>query len=139
MTGNEQWLTDERLATREGWRDHFAGVIRPDVERWAASMTNREAVAVLAGEGLAVGESYTPADIGADPHVAARNMLVEMDPPLGGDPVLIPGNPVKLSKMADGPETRVPWLGEHTSDILAAELGLDAAALTDLRERGVIG
>ena len=56
-------------------------MIRPDVERWAASMTNREAVATLAAEGLAVGESYTPADIVADEHVAARNMLVAMEPP----------------------------------------------------------
>lgn len=139
VTGNAQWLSDERLATREGWRDHFPTVIRPDVERWAASMTNREAVATLAAEGLAVGESYTPADIVDDPHVAARHMLVEMDPPAGGDPVLIPGNPVKLSNMADGPETRVPWLGEHTDEILGGELGLDADALADLRARGVTG
>ena len=138
VTGNGQWLTDERLATREGWRDHFATVIRPDVERWAASMTNREAVAALAAEGLAVGESYTPADIVADEHVAVRNMLVAMDPPGGGEPVLIPGNPVKLSRMAEGPETRVPWLGEHNDDILGRELGLDAETLADLRERGVI-
>ena len=138
VTGNHQWMSDERLSTREGWRDHFATVIRPDVERWASSMTNREAVATLAAEGLAVGESYTPADIVADPHVAARNMLVEMTPPAGGEPILIPGNPVKLSKMTDGPETRVPWLGEHTDDILGRELGLDTAALADLRSRGVI-
>ena len=138
VTGNGQWLTDERLATREGWRDHFATVIRPDVERWAASMTNREAVAALAAEGLAVGESYTPADIVADEHVAVRNMLVAMDPPGGGEPVLIPGNPVKLSRMVEGPETRVPWLGEHNDDILGRELGLDAETLAGLRERGVI-
>ena len=101
-------------------------------------MTNREAVAALAAEGLAVGESYTPADIVADEHVAVRNMLVAMDPPGGGEPVLIPGNPVKLSRMAEGPETRVPWIGEHNHDILGRELGLDAETLADLRKRGVI-
>jgi crotonobetainyl-CoA:carnitine CoA-transferase CaiB-like acyl-CoA transferase len=53
-------------------------------------------------------------------------------------PVLVPGNPVKLSKMTEGPETRVPWVGEHTGAILAAELGLDEAALAGLRTRGVI-
>ena len=51
--------------------------------------------------------------------------------------MLIPGNPVKLSRMAEGPETRVPWLGEHNDD-LGRELGLDAETLADLRERGVI-
>ena len=39
--------------------------------------------------------------------------------------MLVPGNPVKLSKVAEGPETRVPWVGEHTDAVLRAELGLD--------------
>ena len=55
-----------------------------------------------------------------------------------GDPVLIPGNPVKLSDVAEGPETRVPYVGEHTDEVLAAELGLDDDALAALRDEGVI-
>jgi len=55
------------------------------------------------------------------------------------EPVLVPGNPVKLSKVAEGPETRVPWLGEHTDEVLTAELGLDADRLEALRAAGVIG
>ena len=46
-------------------------------------------------------------------------MLVEMPRTDGVDePVLVPGNPVKLSKVAEGPETRVPWVGEHTDAVL---------------------
>ena len=90
------------------------------------------------GRGSCRRRELHPADIVADEHVAARNMLVAMEPPGGGEPVLIPGNPVKLSRMAEGPETRVPWLGEHNDDILGRELGLDAETLADLRERGVI-
>jgi formyl-CoA transferase len=75
----------------------------------------------------------------ADPHVAARNMLVEMPrTDAVATPVLVPGNPVKLSKMTEGPETRVPWVGEHTADVLAAELGLDEDTIAGLRARGVI-
>jgi formyl-CoA transferase len=67
-------------------------------------------------------------------------MVVEMPRTDGVDePVLVPGNPVKLSKVAEGPETRVPWLGEHTDEVLAAELGLDPAHLEALRAAGVIG
>jgi crotonobetainyl-CoA:carnitine CoA-transferase CaiB-like acyl-CoA transferase len=66
-------------------------------------------------------------------------MLVEMPRPDGvAEPVLIPGNPVKLSKMTEGPETRVPWVGEHTAEVLAHELGLEDAQLAALRERNVI-
>ena len=113
VTGNGQWLTDERLA-RRGLARHFATVIRPDVERWAASMTNREAVATLAAEGLAVGESYTPADIVADEHVAAATCSSPWSHPGGGEPVLIPGNPVKLSRMAEGPRRGCPGSANTT-------------------------
>ena len=54
------------------------------------------------------------------------------------EPVLIPGNPVKLAKVAEGPETRVPWVGEHTAEVLEAELGLDATRIAELRAEGVI-
>ena len=75
----------------------------------------------------------------ADPHVALHNMVVEMPRTDGVDePVLVPGNPVKLSAVAEGPETRVPWLGEHTDEVLAAELGADAARLAHLRDAGAI-
>ncbi len=52
-------------------------------------------------------------------------MLVEVPRSDGvAEPVLVPGNPVKLSNVAEGPETRVPWLGEHTDAVLAEELDL---------------
>ena len=71
--------------------------------------------------------------------LAARHMLVEMErtDDVAG-PVLVPGNPVKLSKVSEGPETRVPWVGEHTKAVLAAELGLTDAELSELAARGVI-
>ncbi|MGH9113429.1 MAG: CaiB/BaiF CoA transferase family protein, partial [Acidimicrobiales bacterium] len=74
------------------------------------------------------------------PHLAARDMLVEVPRCDGVDqPVLVPGNPVKMSNVAEGPETRVPWLGEHTDEVLAAELGLDHDELDKLRAGAVIG
>ena len=67
-------------------------------------------------------------------------MLVEMPRTDGVDePVLVPGNPVKLSKMAEGPETRVP-VGRraHRRRSSRDELGLDDDDLAELRDRGVI-
>jgi crotonobetainyl-CoA:carnitine CoA-transferase CaiB-like acyl-CoA transferase len=137
LTGNVEWITDERFATRAGWQEHFEDVIRPGVERWAADKTNREAVAFLSGEGIAAGESNSSREIVEDEHVAVRNMLVEYPRDDGGDPVLVPGNPVKMSRVQEGPETRMPWLGEHTDEVLSAELGLDADRLAALRAAGV--
>lgn len=49
-----------------------------------------------------------------------------------------PGNPVKLSKMAEGPWSRVPWCGEHTVELLA-ELGLAIGDIERLVEARVVG
>ena len=46
---------------------------------------------------------------------------------------------MKFADVAEGPETRVPWLGEHTDEVLGAELGLGDDELTALRADGVIG
>jgi formyl-CoA transferase len=140
LIGHEEWLSDPRFSTREGWVEHLDTVIRPAIEQWASGMTKLEAATVLNTNGLVAGPSFKAPEVIADPHVAARHMLVEM-PRTDGvpDPVLVPGNPVKMSKVAEGPETRVPWVGEHTDAVLAADLGLSQSEIADLRAEGVIG
>jgi crotonobetainyl-CoA:carnitine CoA-transferase CaiB-like acyl-CoA transferase len=96
-------------------------------------------VGALSGVGIACGPSRTSGQVVADPHLAVRNMLIETLPGEAGEPVLVPGNPVKLSEVPDVPDVRVPWLGEHTDEVLSAELGLTDGDLADLRTRGVIG
>ncbi|HEX6475692.1 MAG TPA: CoA transferase, partial [Acidimicrobiales bacterium] len=113
--GHPEWASDPRFATRQGWVDHLEDVLRPAVEGWAASLSKLEACEALAGAGIAAGPCFSAEEVVHDQHVAARDMLVEMPRSDGVDqPVLTPGNPVRLSKVARGPETRVPWLGEHT-------------------------
>lgn len=138
ITGNPQWLSDSRLVSRRGWVLHLDDVVRPGVERWAADKSGREAVAALTAAGLAAAPSLTSAEVCADPHVAVRDMIVEMPRPDGGGPVFVPGNPIRMSRTAQGPETRVPWLGEHTEEVLSSELGLTAEELAALRADGVV-
>jgi formyl-CoA transferase len=139
LIGRPEWRDDPRFATRDGWMPHLEDEIRPAVEAWLVGRTKLQAAEELAGVGIVAGPSNSAADLIADPHVAARHMLVEMPRSDDGpDPVLIPGNPVKLSKMTEGPETRVPWVGEHTAAVLQEELGLGDAELAELRSAGVI-
>lgn len=139
LIGRPEWNSDERFATRQGWVDHLESDLRPAIEAWAAGRTKMEACAALSAARLAAGPCFSDEEVVHDPHVAARHMLVEM-PRVDGvkQPVLIPGNPVKLSKVAEGPERRVPWLGEDTDAVLGAELGLDDDELARLRAEGVI-
>ncbi len=139
LIGHPEWIDEPRFATRAGWGPNLETVIRPAIDAWASQRTKLEAARELTAAGIAAGPSFRAPDVIADPHVAARNMLVEM-PRTDGveEPVLIPGNPVKLSKMAEGPETRVPWVGEHTTALLGEELGLDDHAIAGLRDRGIV-
>ena len=140
LVGQPGWVDDPRFADRQGWVDHLEDVIRPAVEAWAAGKTRVDACAALSEVGIAAGPCYRDEEVVADAHVAARHMLVEVPRTDGVDePVLVPGNPVKLTNVAEGPETRVPWLGEHTDAVLAEELGLSPEELGDLRASGVLG
>jgi formyl-CoA transferase len=94
LVGHPEWVTDERLATRQGWRDHMDTVLRPGITEWAADKTNLEACFELAGAGVAAGPCLTPEQVIDDPHLAARYMVVEFPRTVCGDPVLSPGNPV---------------------------------------------
>ena len=137
--GHPEWAQDPRFAERQGWIDHLDTVLRPAIESWASTRTKVEACDDLAALGVAAGPCFSDEEVVADEHVGARDMLVEVPRTDGVEqPVLVPGNPIKLSDMAEGPESRVPWLGEHTDAVLAAELGFDEARLAALREAGAI-
>ena len=139
LIGQPDWIDDERFVQRQGWVDHLDDVIRPAVEAWATGRTRFDACEAMSAAGIAAGPCLRDDEVVHDPHVAARNMLVEMPRTDGiADPVLIPGNPVKLTRVAQGPETRVPWLGEHTAEVLGGELGLTTTQLAALRADGVI-
>ncbi len=137
--GRPEWRDDPRLADRTGWGEHLDGVIRPGIEGWAATRTKMQAAQELMAAGVAAGPCLESGEVIADPHLAARNMLVEMPRTDGVEqPVLVPGNPVKLSNVSEDDEGRVPWVGEHTSEVLRAELGLDDSDLNALAEAGII-
>jgi crotonobetainyl-CoA:carnitine CoA-transferase CaiB-like acyl-CoA transferase len=133
------WLDDPRFATRQGWMDHLESDIRPAIENWASEMTRLEVCAALADAELAAGPCLRGEELASDPHVVSHRMLVGIDRPDGvQQPVLVVGNPVKLSKVPEPDDVRPPWVGEHTDRVLSLELGLDQAELADLHSRNVI-
>jgi formyl-CoA transferase len=138
LVGRPDWCSDPRFATREGWAEQRDAVVRPAVEAWARDKTKLEASHALAAEGIPAGPSNLAPDLAADPHVAARDMLVEVPHPGSARPMLVPGNPVKLSAAPEGPISRTPMLGEHTEAVLREALAIGDAELAALRADGVI-
>ncbi len=77
------------------------------------------------------------AQVFADPQVVARGMVREMAHSSGAT-VKVIANPVRLSETPVDYRRAAPLLGEHTAEVLGAELGLDAAAIAALRAEGVV-
>ena len=80
---------------------------------------------LTAGAGIAAGPCFNDEEVVHDPHLAARNMLVEVDDPVTG-PLKLAGNPMKFSAFAD------PSIREPAPD-------LDADRQKVLRELGLEG
>ena len=139
IVGHEEWLDDPRLANREGWSGHFEEVIRPELEAWSGGLPMAEVARRLAEGGIAAAPCTRPEDVAAAPHVVQHHMVVEVPRTDGVDqPVLVGGNPVKLSRMQEGPDRQVPLLGEHTADVLRELLGVDNATVAEWVAEGVV-
>jgi formyl-CoA transferase len=137
--GHPEWCEDPRFATREGWATHTEGVIRPALENWARDKGKLEASRELCALGIVAGPSNSAADLYGDPHVALRDMLIEVPRTDAERPFLVVGNPVKLSRVAEGPVRRFPSLGQHTDATLREQLGLSDPEIAELRASGAIG
>jgi formyl-CoA transferase len=126
---------DPALAQNDG---RVAQVERLDaaIGAWTAQRPLADVLARLNEARIPAGKIYDIADIAADPHYRAREMIVEstLD---DGTPVQLPGVLPKLDATPGTIRSRAPALGEHTDDVLAT-LGVDEAQRAALRERGVI-
>jgi crotonobetainyl-CoA:carnitine CoA-transferase CaiB-like acyl-CoA transferase len=96
------------------------------VSDWTATRTRAEVVAALGGR-VPCGPVNTAADIFADPHVAARGMVSQVELPGENGEVSIVGTPIKFTGTPTGLYRRPPMLGEHTEEVLR-EMGLKGAA-----------
>jgi crotonobetainyl-CoA:carnitine CoA-transferase CaiB-like acyl-CoA transferase len=73
----------------------------------------------------------------ADPQVAAREMVAQLQHPTIGA-IRVLGVPMKLSDTPGAIESPPPRLGEHTHAVLTRDLGMDADTIGRLRAGGVL-
>ena len=73
----------------------------------------------------------------SDTQVLAREMVITVPLP-GGGTVQMPGNPIKLSGMAQASYTAPPRLGQHTSAVLSSRLHYSAEHIDALLGRAAI-
>ncbi|MFV0315929.1 MAG: CaiB/BaiF CoA transferase family protein [Microthrixaceae bacterium] len=115
--GRTDLTTDERFA---GSIDRLLNrpALNEEIIPWTSARTTAGIVELLGGK-VPVGPVNDMAAIYEDPHVAAREMLVEVEQPDGSRPVTLAGQPIKMTATPTGVRSRPPRLGEHTEAILA--------------------
>lgn len=132
----EDLVEDSRTATspaRVENRDYVYG----EIGAFTSSRTKAELLDLLGGK-VPFGPVYDVRDIVADPHFAARDMVVEVPHPGLRHNVAIAGVPIKMTLTPGGVHRGAPVLGQDTDAILS-ELGRSDEAIATLRKARVVG
>ncbi len=132
--GREDLVGDPRYETPDArWKNRAE--VNALVEDWTSKRPKREAMELLAGAGVPCGACLDTGEVLTDPHLLARDMIVELDHPVRGR-FLTVGNPIKLSE-SPTTITPSPLLGEHRTEILK-ELGYSPDQIDTLAKDGAI-
>lgn len=136
LMGMPELVTDERFADPHQ-RGRNADLVREVLESWTTQRTSAAVAEVLGGR-VPVGPVQSAADIAADPHVAIRDMIVDVEQPGSDRKVSIAGTPIKFAPAPTAKIERAPRLGEHTRDILT-DLGITQERAESLLNSRVVG
>ena len=136
LIGKPEWASDvryaknpDRVAHRETLDAAISQVLSTaDAQLWLAKLTET---------GIPCGRINSVAQALSDPHTAARDMIETVEHPTVGALKML-GIPFKFSDTPSSVRRAPPTLGQHTDEVLKAELGLDDAAIAQLRREKAI-
>jgi crotonobetainyl-CoA:carnitine CoA-transferase CaiB-like acyl-CoA transferase len=126
--GHPEWVSDPRFAAYADRRNNWAELM-DGVEAWSRTVTTEQCLAALSKEGVPSSAYRTVAEALADPQLAHRRALAEVEDAGGTFKVL--NLPFRMSgaRIAVGP--RMSSLGEHTR-ALCTEAGLSEVSAKPL-------
>jgi len=133
--GQPELADDPRFATAEA-RTANSDELHALITQWTLQRTKHEAWHVLAEAGVPSAAVLDTADLWRDPQLQARNFLRTVEHPTEGTVHLL-ASPIRLAG-TEVPITHAPLLGQHTDEVLRADLGLQDHALAELRAQGTI-
>jgi formyl-CoA transferase len=135
VLGCQDLKDDPKFRTPEArWqhRDELNAI----VTAWTQQRTKHEVMRLLGEAGVPSGACQDTGEVLADPHLHAREMILDVDYPGRGTYQTV-GCPVKLSASPTR-LTRPPQLSEHSDAILQELCGVAPEELQRLRQAGVV-
>jgi crotonobetainyl-CoA:carnitine CoA-transferase CaiB-like acyl-CoA transferase len=135
VIGRADLADDPALAHNDG-RAKQCALLDQAIAAWTSHHCTDDVLAALERAEVPAGRIYSVADIVADPHYQARDMLLPTQLP-GGASVKMPGIVPKLSDTPGEVHWQGPTLGEHTGSVLSA-LGFANEDIERLRREGAV-
>jgi formyl-CoA transferase len=136
VMGMPELAEDPRFKTNDDrWKNRLA--LDEIVGAWTRQYGKHEVMRMLGDAGVPCGACQDTTEVLDDPHLKARDMIVDVQEPVSGKTYRTVGCPIKLS---DSPVhvTNPPKLGEQTGALLADLCGVGAEDLRRLKESGVV-
>ncbi len=133
--GRADLAEDPRLARNAGRATHVEE-LDGAISAWTMRNDLEHVLQALDAADVPNAKIYTAADIHADPHYRAREMIEAVKLP-DGKRFDIPGVVPILSESPGGTRWLGPALGEHTEEVLAS-IGISGAEYAALKESGVV-
>lgn len=133
--GRDDLGTDPGLSNNAG-RVKRVEELDAAIGAWTADKTVTEVLVALDAAAVPAGRIYTVQDIANDPHYLARGMLAEVQMS-DGSRLKVPGMVPKLSRTPGLHRRNAPNLGQDTDAVLT-ELGITAAQIQAMRQRGIV-
>ena len=109
----------------------------PLIRRLTIDKTASEWIRLLEEAGVPCGPVNDLGQVFSDPQVLERQMRITLPHPVSGTVDLI-GSPINMEKTPIAYAKAPPMLGADTRDVLSRHLGLDAARLSELADRGIV-
>ncbi|MBT3400599.1 MAG: CoA transferase [Rhodospirillaceae bacterium] len=123
---------DSRVRNRDEVVAHLQAIMK--------TQTSAHWLAELEANKIGCGPINTLDQVFEDPHVKAREMVVNVPHPLAGpDGAQLIASPLKLSETPVQYRHHPPLLGQHTDEVLREVLGYDDNRIAELRDAGAIG
>jgi formyl-CoA transferase len=127
---------DPRFETDE-LRVENSDALYAEIAAWAQQHTKWDVMKILGEGGVPCSAVFDTVDLFASEHLNGRDFIHTIDHPEHGEIKLLGWAP-RMSK-SHVPLERAPLMGEHSDEILAADLELGPPQLAELREAGIVG